>query len=543
MKTELEGKIIDIINREIFSGKIEISDGKISRIERNDNVQSNRFILPGFIDSHIHIESSMLAPSEFARAAVVHGTVATVSDPHEIANVLGVSGVDFMLNNSQQVPFKFYFGVPSCVPATEFETSGANINSDIVQELFGKYNLKYLSEMMNFPGVIFDDAEVNQKLKIAKELGKVIDGHAPGLSGDDLKKYVSKGISTDHECFGLNEALEKVNLGMKILIREGSAAKNFDTLQSLISSHTSMCMLCSDDRHPDDLLKGHINLLVKRAVQDGHNLFDVLQVATLNPINHYKLDVGLLRVGDNADFIVVDNLESFNILETYINGKLVAENGVSYLERVPIEPINVFNARPISADDIRVSANGKSMRVISAIDGELVTEKLIATPNIKNGEALCDIEKDILKLVVYNRYSESKPAVAFIHNFNLKNGALATSVAHDSHNIIAVGSNDADIVAAINKLIETKGGMSVSINGKTSSLPLPIAGIMSDLSIEKVASLYSELNEKAKRAGTTLQAPFMTLSFMALLVIPTLKLSDKGLFDGEKFEFTNLFEE
>lgn len=542
MKTELIGKIVDIENREIYSGKVEIEDGRIANITRDDSVLCKCFILPGLVDSHIHIESSMLVPSEFARAAVVHGTVATVSDPHEIANVLGTQGIDFMISNARQVPFKFNFGVPSCVPATGFESSGAVIDSSEVREIFNKYDLKYLSEMMNFPGVIYDDAEVENKLQVARGLGKLIDGHSPGLKGIDLQKYISKGISTDHECFTLEEALEKIALGMKILIREGSAAKNFDNLQSLITSHPDMSMLCSDDRHPDDLIGGHINLLVKKAIKNGHNLFDVLQTAIVNPIKHYKLDVGLLREGDYADLIVIDDFDSFNILQTYIDGNLVAENGVSYLNPVYIDKINVFNATPISENDIKVEPKGNSLKVISAIEGELITEMLITKPKVVANEVVCDTENDILKLVVYNRYSESKPAVAFIKNFNLRSGALATSVAHDSHNIIAVGASDSDLVNAINKLIGTKGGMTIANGDEVLSLPLPIAGIMSDLKAEEVAELYSKLNKKAISLGTKLKAPFMTLSFMALLVIPKLKLSDKGLFDGEKFCFTDLFE-
>lgn len=534
------GKLVDVKNKNINEGRIFIENDKIVKIEYSD-VSEEQYILPGFIDAHVHIESSMLLPSEFARAAVRHGTVAAVSDPHEIANVLGVQGVEYMINNAKKIPFKIFFGAPSCVPATNFETSGAKITSDDIKYLFQKFELKFLSEMMNFPGVIYQDPEVLKKIEIARLLNKNIDGHAPGLMGDDLKKYVSYGISTDHECFSYQEAIEKIKYGMKVLIREGSAAKNFDSLSKLIEEHPNMCMFCTDDLHPDDFQNGHINLLVKKAIKQGFNLFDVLQIACINPVEHYNLEVGQLREGDFADFIVVGNLTEFNIKQTYINGQLVAENGISLVEKQKIEKINVFNAQKLTEKDLKIEHKGGNIKVIKAIDGELITEKLYIKPNIVGNYVESDVQNDILKLVVYNRYKESEPAIGFINNFNLKYGAIATSVAHDSHNIIAVGTNDFSIVQAINAIIESEGGMCVFDDQEIEILPLPIAGIISDKSIEEAAEKYQKLNLKAKQLGTTLTAPFMTLSFMALLVIPKLKLSDKGLFDGETFTFTNLF--
>jgi len=541
MKTfKISGNIADPIKRKIFSGTIEVTDGKITEITE-DKTEYNKYILPGFIDAHIHVESSMLIPSEFARLAVVHGTVATVSDPHEIANVLGIEGVRYMINNGKKVPFKFYFGAPSCVPATSFETAGVELNSEDIKKLFIEDKLHYLSEMMNFPGVLFKDAEVMKKLAVAKELGKPIDGHAPGLTGEDAKNYIAAGISTDHECYMIDEAYEKIKYGMKILIREGSAAKNYETLKPLISEYTDSVMLCSDDKHPDNLAESHINEIVKRSLKYGYDLFDVLQCASVNAVKHYKLEVGLLQENDYADFIVTDNLEDLNILQTYINGELVAESGKTLIKSVKEEAINNFNAVKKSEKDFEVPAAGNHIRVIEAMDGELITNELILKPKTENGLVTADTENDILKLTVINRYADAKPAVCFIKNIGLKKGAIASCVGHDSHNIIAVGTNDKDLCDAVNSIIEHKGGISISSDGKTEMLPLPVAGIMSNEDGYVAADKYSAIDKLAKSLGTKLHAPFMTLSFMALLVIPALKLSDKGLFDGRTFKFTELF--
>ncbi len=536
---KISGNLVDIINKKIEPSTISVENGKIASIEKSDRELGN-YIMPGFVDSHIHIESSMLVPSEFARFAVIHGTVATCSDPHEIANVLGIKGVEFMLENAAKVHFKFYFGASPCVPATTFESAGASISADDIRYLFKEKGLKYLSEMMNFPGVIYDFPDVIEKLNIAKDFVKPIDGHCPALKGDDLKKYVSAGISTDHECFTLEEALEKINLGMKILIREGSAAKNYDTLSFLLETHPEMCMLCSDDKHPNDLLEGHINLVVKKAVAQGYDLFNVLRAAILNPTEHYKLDVGLLRPGDDADFIVVDNLSDFNVKQTYIQGNLVAENKKSLLQPVEIDLVNNFNIKEKKVSDFEVKAEKEKIRVIEAIEGQLITNELIEEVKIEDGKIVSNVEKDILKLTVVNRYNESNPAVAFIKNFGLKRGAIATSVAHDSHNIIAIGTNDEVLCKAVNTVIQNKGGLAVVNNGNALSLPMPIGGIMSNEDATTVANKYTQLDEAAKKLGCTLSAPFMALSFIALLVIPKIKLSDKGLFNGESFQFIDL---
>ena len=560
----ISGNIVDILNREIFHGTIELQNGKIFRVTKSDKPaflrQAGRsdesdkfdksFILPGFIDSHVHIESSMLVPSEFARLAVVHGTVATVSDPHEIANVLGLRGVRYMIENGKEVLFKFYFGASSCVPATAFETAGAELTPEDIRELFEKDGLKYLSEMMNYPGVLFGDPVVAEKIRIAHSLGKPVDGHAPGLRGDDAKKYIEAGlpagqagITTDHECFSLDEALDKVKYGMKILIREGSAAKNYEALHSLIKDYPSMVMFCSDDKHPDDLVKGHINQIVARSITKGYDLFDVLGCACVNPVNHYGLNVGLLSEGDPADLIVVEDLKDFKVLKTYINGELVAENGKTWISAVGANIINNFNTERKSPEDFVVNAgnNGhNSIRVIEALEGQLVTNELHFPQNIRNGKINSDTANDVLKLAVVERYSNGKPAIGFIKNFGLKKGAIASCVAHDSHNIIAVGVEDEDICNAVNAIIDSKGGISVSYEGETEVLPLPVAGIMSNEDGHKVAEKYTHINNIAKSLGTKLNAPYMTLSFMALLVIPQLKLSDKGLFDGKEFKFVDL---
>jgi len=543
---KISGNIVDPISKRIFSGTLEIKNGIISGITKSEDAEENPgiYILPGLIDSHIHIESSMLMPSEFARIASVHGTVATVSDPHEIANVLGLQGIRFMITNGRKVPFKFYFGASSCVPATVFETAGAEITADDIRTLFEVDGLKYLSEMMNFPGVLFRDPEVMKKIEIAKEFGRPIDGHAPGLTGEDAKKYIGAGISTDHECYLLEEALSKLSYGMKILIREGSAAKNFETLKQLIKSHTDMVMLCSDDKHPNDLVISHINEQVKRALKDGFDLFDVLQAACVNPVKHYKLDVGLLQMNDPADFIVIDNLTDLNILKTFINGILVAENGSPLIESIKEIPVNNFNTTYKNEKDFLLYSDKYEFPVIEALNGQLITNEIFVTPKYKNGagknkgrEIISDIENDILKIAVINRYRNSTPALGLIKNFGIKSGAIASCIAHDSHNIVCVGTTEKDMCKAVNAIIENKGGISVVYHGNTDVLPLPFAGIMTTADGFKTAEKYSEMDAKVKELGSKLDAPYMTLSFMALLVIPSIKLSDKGLFDGIKFEF------
>ncbi len=543
------GNLVDIYDKDIYPAEIVVENGKIIAINKLQTPDSNMkmgYIMPGFIDSHVHIESSMLVPSEFAKLAVVHGTVGTVSDPHEIANVCGLAGVEFMIENGKQVNFKFNFGAPSCVPATIFETAGACLTSVDVARLLEKNDVKYLSEMMNFPGVLCNDAEVMKKIASAKAVDKPIDGHAPGLRGEDAKKYIAAGISTDHECFTKEEALEKLGFGMKIIIREGSAAKNFEALIDLLNDYPNDIMFCSDDKHPDSLVAGHINQLCARAVAKGIDIFNVLQAACINPILHYKLAIGLLKVGDAADFIVAEDLVNFNILQTYINGELVAENGQSFLTSVNVIPINQFECADITEEQLKITVGqypiiDSKIPVIEALEGQLITNKLMYDVLLMNGELVSDVDDDILKIVVVNRYHKAPIAKAFIKNIGLKKGAIASSVAHDSHNIIAVGVDDEALAAAINLIIKEKGGISAVLDNEQHVLNLPIAGLMSAEDGYKVASDYTAIDTFVKQTlGSNLVAPFMTLSFMALLVIPHLKLSDKGLFDGDTFEFVTV---
>jgi len=536
---EISGNIVDLVEETIYSANLVITNGKISKITKSKKVYKN-YILPGFIDAHVHIESSMLPPSEFARMVSSHGTIATVSDPHEIANVLGLDGVLWMIDNAQKVPFKFYFGAPSCVPATDFETSGARITKEDIELLFQKYNLKYLSEMMNFPGVLLKSPEVIEKLELAKKYNKPIDGHAPGLKGKDAKSYIKAGITTDHECVDLKEAKEKIKYGMKILIREGSAAKNFEELSPLIEEFPDMVMFCTDDSHPDTLQKQNIRDLVLRSFDLGYDLINVLKIASVNPVKHYNLDIGLLQKGDPADFIIIDNFQDFNVLQTFVNGVLIAQNGKSTIKHYKVTPINKFNTNFKKEIDFRLNLKKGKHPVIVAIDGELITEKMEYEVSTEINNFQSDLDNDILKITVVNRYKDAKPAVGLIKNFGLKRGAIATSVAHDSHNIIAIGVDDKSITKVVNAIIENKGGMAVYDGKQIHILSLPIAGLLSDDYGEKVAETYQALQQKAKELGSNLSSPFMTLSFMALLVIPKIKLSDKGLFDGEKFQFIEI---
>lgn len=544
MDFDIHGNVVDIEKKEFFFGKVFVSNGLIKSIEKVGAQQKDfPFIAPGFIDAHVHIESSMLVPSEFAKLAVAHGTIATISDPHEIANVCGIEGVQFMIDNGKAVPFKFHFGAPSCVPATAFETAGAAINADAVDQLLAGKDIYYLSEMMNFPGVLHGDAEVYAKINAAKKYNKPVDGHAPGLRGNDAKKYIEAGISTDHECFTKEEALDKLEYGMKILIREGSAAKNFDALIELLNDHEDEMMFCSDDKHPDSLVKGHINELCKRAVAKGIDVYKVLKAACLNPVKHYNMNVGLLKAGDPADFILLEDLNDFKVKATYINGEIVAENGRSKIKTNRSALINNFHCSIKKAADFKIKMADFSGEIIEALDGQLITNKIRASEVgfSVNGNVFyeSDLKNDILKMVVVNRYHDAPVAKAFVKNFGLKNGAIASSVAHDSHNIIAVGVDDDSICKAINLIIQSKGGVSLadSTNSHTSKiLSLPVGGLMSNEDGYKVAEMYADMDMAAKRLGSKLSAPFMTLSFMALLVIPHLKLSDRGLFDGDSFQ-------
>jgi adenine deaminase len=550
----ITGNLVDIHNQKIYRAEITIQDKKIISIKEtpgsqlptpnfrlsapDSELKTPNYILPGFIDSHVHIESSMLVPSEFARLAVVHGTVATVSDPHEIANVCGMEGVEFMIENGKTVPFKFNFGAPSCVPATVFETAGATLDAVDVEKLLQREEIKYLSEMMNFPGVLQEDEEVMKKIAAAHKLLKPVDGHAPGLRGEDAKNYIAAGITTDHECFTKEEALDKLQNGMKILIREGSAAKNFEALIDLLHDYPNQMMFCSDDKHPDSLVVGHINQLCARAVAKGIDIFNILKAACINPVLHYQLNVGLLKEGDNADFIIVKDLIDFEVVKTFIDGELVAEDGKSKIKTEKSKRVNNFSCSKKNPEDFVFSPTEHiSPTAIEALDGQLITNKFPFTPKTQEGKWVSDIAQDILKIVVVNRYNDAPIAKAFIKNVGLNQGALASSVAHDSHNIVAVGADDESICKAVNMIIDHKGGVSCIKDNLELIVPLPVAGLMSNEDGYHVAQQYSLIDKAAKEAGSTLASPFMTLSFMALLVIPHLKLSDKGLFDGDSFEF------
>ena len=538
----IQANLVDLHQKQIYPVRLHLAGQKITRIEKIAPLPDLPYLLQGFIDAHVHVESSMLVPSEFARLAVVHGTVATISDPHEIANVCGMAGVDYMIENGKQVPFHFFFGAPSCVPATPFETAGGEITTQEIATLMARPDIWYLAEMMNWPGTVNRDPVVMEKISLALQQGKPVDGHAPGLTGELAEKYVAAGPSTDHECFTYEEALGKIKLGMKISIREGSAAKNFEALIDLIDDYPEMLLFCSDDKHPDNLAISHINELVIRAIAKGKNLFDVLRAACLNPILHYSLPVGQLREGDTADFILVQDLEKFTVLATYIQGEKVAENGKTRILRVKNEIINHFNTSHKSPTDFQILAQSKQVRIIEALDGQLITPEFQGEILLQDGFATSNPAKDILKITVVNRYQDAAPAVAFIKNFGLKTGAIASSVGHDSHNIIAVGVDDDSLCRAVNLLIEARGGVSAVNGSQEEVLSLPVAGIMSPEDGYEVAAAYTRIDRLAKDMGSTLNSPFMTLSFMALLVIPDLKLSDKGLFDGKKFDFVNLFE-
>ena len=535
------GYLVDVHSRTERPVTVHVEEGIIDRIVPADDVP-DRYLMPGFIDAHVHVESSMLTPSEFARAAVSHGTVGTVSDPHEIANVLGVEGVEYMIEDGEQVPFHFAFGAPSCVPATPFETSGAALGPAAVGALLDRDDVPYLSEMMNVPGAINRDDDVMAKIEAAVTRGKPVDGHAPGLRGEGVEQYASAGIETDHECIELEEAKEKLEAGMKIAIREGSAAKNFDALIPLMDEAPERLMFCSDDKHPDALVEGHIDALVRRALDQGYDRYDVLHAACVHPVEHYDLDVGLLREGDSADFIVVDDPDAPHVQRTYVEGNLVAEDAETQIPRPSSAVVNHFEAMPVEASDFEVEAQGDEVRVITAVDNQLVTGETVVETPVENGVAVADTERDILKLAVVNRYEEADPAVAFIKGFGLDAGALASSVAHDSHNVVAVGTSDDALARAVNTVIEKEGGISAVHGDDERVLPLPIGGLMSDRPYDEVARRYTILSRFVQaELGSPMDAPFMTLSFMALLVIPKLKLSDQGLFDGDSFSFVDRF--
>ncbi|MCC5790101.1 MAG: adenine deaminase [Opitutales bacterium] len=540
MENVFRGNLVDLVNHRIFPAEVTVREGCIASIREVDEVFST-YLAPGFVDAHVHVESSLLIPTEFARLAVRHGTVATVSDPHEIANVLGLEGVEFMLRNAAKTPLKIFFGAPSCVPATPFETAGASLGVVEVEQLLQKDQILYLSEMMNFPGVVNGDVEVHEKLRLARLYGKPVDGHAPGLRGEGLRRYVEAGIRNDHECFTLEEAMEKREQGMKIVIREGSAAKNFDELLPLLREFPKDCLFCTDDMHLDNLELGHINRLVARSVAGGVDALVALRVASVQAVEHYGLPVGFLREGDPADFVELTDLVSFDVRRTILEGEVVAENGQTFLPSVKEAPVNKFAAAEVGAADLTIKFTKDppaQVRVIEALENQLVTQEQVVQPKVREKEIVTDPTRDILKLVVHNRYRPAKPAVALAKGFGLHRGAIASSVGHDSHNLLAVGVDDQSLARALEVLRQHGGGLvACDAGGEEAFFPLPVAGLMTNQDAFSSVRDYQRVEELAHRLGSPLRAPFMTLSFMALLVIPDLKLSDQGLFDGRSFSF------
>lgn len=537
----LSANIVDIHNRQIHYANLTWRDGVITSIEILDHERPHAaYLLPGFVDAHVHIESSMLPPSEFARLALRQGVIGAVCDPHEIANVLGLDGIRYMVENGKQTPFLFWWGAPSCVPATGFETAGAVVNAADIRQLLAEKSCHFLSEVMNVPGVLLGDDELMNKLAYARDLEIPIDGHSPGLSGDALKHYVAAGISTDHECTTLAEAEEKLRQGMHILIREGSAARNFSALQSVLKSHPERVMFCSDDKHPDELYHEYINGHVRKALAAGHDLFDTLRAASLNPVRHYGLPLGLLKVGDRFDAQWVTSLQTLDVQQVWLAGQPVVVDGACCLPSHNVDCINRFSAKSVTPAQLRIAGHAGKVKVMGVIDGALLTRTEYYEMHADAGYLQTDSASDVLLIAVVNRYRPAPPALAFVHGFGFKNGAMASSVAHDSHNIVAVGSDEKHLANAINAVIDQQGGLAWVDNDGFQVLPLPIAGLMSPLPGEVVARRYAALDAQVKAAGSPLRAPFMTLSFLALLVIPALKLSDKGLFDSERFCFTSV---
>ncbi len=532
----IRGNVVNPFTEEIYPAEINMQDGVIECVKQIEG-NFNQYVLPGFIDAHIHIESSMLTPSRFAEAVVPHGTTSVVSDPHEIANVLGIDGIKYMIKDASLVPLNVFFTAPSCVPATPFETSGAVIGSNKIDELLKDDEIVALGEMMNFPGVLTGDSEVIAKIKAAKTYKKPVDGHAPLLTGNDLCKYIAAGISTDHECTIPGEVIEKRKLGMKVMLRQGSSAKN---LADLIGAGGDF--IVSDDKHPEDLLKGHIDLMLREAVELGEDPVEALKMVTINPAAHYNLDTGLIAPGRAADIVVVDDLRNFNVKEVYIGGNIAAREGKALFGFKPLELESTFKINHKKAEDFEILSSQKEekVRVIDVVEGQLLTEESEATLQVANGKIESDVKNDILKIAVLERYGHNWMTNAFIHGFGLKKGAIASSVAHDSHNIIAVGTNPQNMADAVNRLVDNNGGLVAAVDGHYHSLRLPIGGLMSTESAEDVALKLEKLHHFLKSMGCKLASPFMTMSFLALLVIPKLKISDRGLFDVEKFDFVDV---
>lgn len=576
MERVIVANMVDVEFNDMYPAEIHIDDGIITDVipivtsnPTDVDLDFEGILLPGFIDSHIHIESSMLTPANFAKACVRHGTTSVIADDHEIANVLGLKGINFMIDNGHEVPFDFFYAAPSCVPATSFETSGAVIDSELVKMILKLNDVVSLGEIMNFPGVLAGDEEVFKKIEYAKKLNKPIDGHAPLLTGEDLKTYVNAGISTDHEASSFDEAIEKKKLGMKVMVREGSSAKNFNDILNINDrkifwannedtsdlSHDDFNILIknpifdflvSDDKNPIDLEKGHLNLLIKRLINLDVFPIEAIKMVTINPAKHYNLNVGSISVGKRANFVLIDNFNDFNILKTFVGGECVYEDGKVLFDAPVAELENTFELSDKTPEDFDVKVDMENgtvrVRVIKVMDGSLITDQTIKELEVKDYIVQENVDRDILKLAVVNRYGGDTVANGFVKGFGIKGGAFASSVAHDSHNIIVVGTNTRDMAKAVNLVKENQGGLAVVSQKRDikESLELPLAGLMCNDDVETVALKLKNLQNILKVLGCELKAPFMTMSFLALLVIPSLKLSDKGLFDSDAFEFVDL---
>ncbi len=532
----IKGNLLNVFTEEIYPAEIFFENGVIKCVKPVKE-DLDDFILPGFIDAHIHIESSMLTPSRFAETVVPHGTTSVISDPHEIANVVGLDGIKYMMKDAESVPLNVFFTAPSCVPATSFETSGAVIGVEELDELLRQDNIVALGEMMNFPGVLAEDPLVMEKIRLARKYNKPVDGHAPLLSGPDLCKYIGAGISTDHECTSTEEAMEKIRLGMKIMIREGSSARNMVDLVSVGGD-----FIVSDDKDIEELLIGHVDVMLRKAVEFGLDPIDAVKMVTINPCIHYNLNRGCISPGKPADIVIVDNLKDFNVKKVFIEGNLVASDHEALFSFKPLLIENTFNLSPKMSEDFEVlsSKDKETVRVIEVMEGQLLTHKIEAVLKVDNGKINPDVENDVLKISVVERYGHGRISNAFVHGFGIEKGAIASSVAHDSHNIIVVGTNSKDMAYAVNKLSENNGGLVAISDEQYKSLMLPVAGLMSTRGAEEVSRECRDLNEMLVNMGCKLNTPFMALSFMALLVIPKLKISDKGLFDVENFKFVNV---
>jgi len=547
------GRLVNVLSGEVHPARVAIVDGRVAgwggdyRARRVVDL-AGRFICPGLIDAHVHLESSMVSPAEFSRAVLPHGTTAVVCDPHEIANVLGLAGVRYILDASAGLPLTVYVMAPSCVPATDMETAGAALDAADIAQILTYDRVLGLAEMMNYPGVLFRVPSV--LAKIAAAAGRPVDGHAPGLSGKDLNAYLAAGIGSDHECTDPDEAREKLRRGMHIFIREGTTARNLHSLLPLVTpANARFCHFCTDDRHPDTLLtEGHVDDIVRQAIAGGLDPVLAIQMASINTALYFGLrQTGAVAPGYRADLLVLDDLERVQVAQVYAAGQLVAEGGrcllfAAELPQVPTQSTVHLNTAVL---DLTIRAGQGPARVIGVVPGQVVTEDLRLEPAIVDGQVVADPARDLAKIAVIERHhSTGNLGLGLVKGIGLRRGAIASSVAHDSHNVVVVGVADADMRAAVASVAEMGGGQVAIAGGQVqAACPLPIAGLMSDRPLEQVRDQVAALTKAAQALGSTLPDPFMTLSFLALPVIPALKLTDKGLVDVIKFQVVPLFGE